>query len=413
MLLIFFLCSVIFKKVVSSLCLKENTAYETSCFLQEHPIFHKKYRNIFDFIFSRSILPCVNLESLYERQNSYPGLRVTIEAKIKLIRDADISENQLISHYPEALEQLLRDHTTKRNIFWATDDYEELGVGYSFSDPICSDLITGKNGKVIMPRVKKDKALQTARVREKAEVFTPSWICNKQNNLIDSAWFGRENVFNVEIANGSYHSWKTIEEKIEFPVGKNWLDYVRANRLEITCGEAPYITSRYDTTTGDFIPVESRIGIIDRKLRIVNENTESSGEWLKAAQSAYQSTYGYEWQGDSLLLAREAMLYTFMENYKLKFGKLPIAKSIRYIAYIISWNIWQMDGLKFVVPCSCHDDIQEDLFGCSHVQPCPGCLSGDNALHNGTYCLIKDWSAGSYNRRGIIKFHTLLKGAKV
>ena len=57
---------------------------------------------------------------------SQPGLSVTIEAKIKLIRDADISENQLISHYPEALEQLLRDHTTKQNIFWATDDYEEL-----------------------------------------------------------------------------------------------------------------------------------------------------------------------------------------------------------------------------------------------------------------------------------------------
>ena len=50
--------------------------------------------------------------------------------------------------------------------------------------------------------------MQQQRSREMAEVFTPSWICNKQNNLIDNAWFGRENVFNVEIDNpdGS-HSW--------------------------------------------------------------------------------------------------------------------------------------------------------------------------------------------------------------
>jgi hypothetical protein len=32
-----------------------------------------------------------------------------------------------------------------------------------------------------------------------AEVFTPSWICNAQNNLIDNTWFGRDNVFNKEI----------------------------------------------------------------------------------------------------------------------------------------------------------------------------------------------------------------------
>lgn len=337
---------------------------------------------------------------------------MTTEAKIKLIRDADISENQLISHYPEALEQLLRDHTTKQNIFWATDDYSDLGPGYGFNDHIFSELITGKNGKVIMPRVKKDKSLQTARIRDKAEVFTPSWICNKQNNLIDAAWFERENVFNVEKSEGCYHSWEPTEGKIQFPAGKTWLDYIRSNRLEITCGEAPYITSRYDTTTGDFIPVERRIGILDRKLRVANENTATSGEWLKAAQTAYQSTYGYEWQGDSLLLAREAMLYTFMENYKLKFGKLPIAKSICYIAYIISWNIWQMDGLKFVVPGSCHDDIQEDLFGEAQIHSCPGCISGNNDMHNGIYCLIKDWSAGTNKNRGIIKFHTLLKGAK-
>ena len=33
-------------------------------------------------------------------------------------------------------------------------------------------------------------------------MFTPSWVCNAQNNLIDDAWFGRKGVFNEEITKG-------------------------------------------------------------------------------------------------------------------------------------------------------------------------------------------------------------------
>jgi len=72
-----------------------------------------------------------------------------------------------------------------------------------------------------MPRVKKDKLLQQIRVRDMAEVFTPLWICNAQNNFIDEAWFGRKNVFNTEIVNpDGFHSWKTNPDKISFPENK-------------------------------------------------------------------------------------------------------------------------------------------------------------------------------------------------
>ena len=63
------------------------------------------------------------------------------------------------------------------------------------------------------------------------------------------------------------------------------------------------------------LQIENRIGILDRKLRVVNENLDSIGEWLKAVETAYKNTYGFEWQGDSLLLAREALLITFIENF--------------------------------------------------------------------------------------------------
>lgn len=66
---------------------------------------------------------------------------------------------------------------------------------------------------VITPRVAKSKESQTTRIRGMAEVFTPSWVCNKQNNLIDCAWFGRENIFNIETEKG----WQTIESKVVFP----------------------------------------------------------------------------------------------------------------------------------------------------------------------------------------------------
>jgi len=331
--------------------------------------------------------------------------------------EIDILENDLVEKYPEVLETLLRDHTTQQNIFWATDNYQELGEMYQFSSQIFIQLITGDNGNIIMPRVKKDKDLQQTRVREMAEVFTPSWICNAQNNLIDNAWFGRENVFNTELVleNGT-KTWEINQDKISFPEGKTWKHYVRDTRLEIACGEAPYITSRYDTTTGDFIPIEKRIGLLDRKLRVINENLDDSGEWLEAAQTAYKNTYAFEWQGDSLLLAREAMLITFIENYILKFGKEPQLKSVQYIAYIISWNVWQMDGLKGVIPMSCGAKKIENknLFGETEItsEQCEGCAKDDIKKHNGIYCLIKDWSNKDLNtdKKGRkIRFVDLIK----
>ena len=50
------------------------------------------------------------------------------------------------------------------------------------------------------------------------------------------------------------------------------------------------------------IPVARRIGILDRKLRVVSENVTTEDEWRKYATHAVQSTYGYEYQGDNLFV---------------------------------------------------------------------------------------------------------------
>lgn len=269
----------------------------------------------------------------------------------------DIIEQELVNLSPRLFNTLLIDHTTKKNICWGTEYYMHLGHDYYPQAPIKKELITGKNTNVIQPRVERETKEQLKRTKENAEVFTPSWVCNEQNNLIDDAWFGNKNVFNIT----KEQSWTTNEQQILFPEGKNWKDYVDSKRLEISCGEAPYLVSRYDTVTGLEIPIKDRVGLLDRKLRIVNENTSNEVEWFKWTKRAFESSYGYDYQGDNLLIARENLLYTFIEYMEYKFGHKPSEKQLQDIARIISWNIWQMDGITFSAPYSERPRVQSQL----------------------------------------------------
>lgn len=316
----------------------------------------------------------------------------------------DIKENVLASLDPKILRILLKDkskETERRNIkdpnmktgiVWATDDYVQYGEGYASNDEITVKAITGSNGNIIRPRIEKSKEEKNARAKVKAEVFTPSWICNKQNNLVDNEWFGYNNAFNTETDGG----WITNENKVLFPdvKGKTWQDYVKTCRLEISCGEAPYLASRYDTVTGYEIPVKDRIGLLDRKLRVVSENVTNTTEWFEWAKKAVQSVYGYEWQGDNVLLARENILYTFVEHYEDKFNESVPTVQLIDIAKVIAWNIWQMDGIKYVVPNTCHDEeeIIPTLFGDETIiHKCVGCTTNDHSEHNGIYARTFDW----------------------
>lgn len=308
----------------------------------------------------------------------------------------------LWENYPEVLSMLLLDHTTHKNIIWATDSYEKKGEGFTFYEEITPNKIIAENEGLVVPRVLKSKEEQSRRIKDKAEVFTPSWVCNAQNNLIDEAWFNRPDVFNKEetLENGS-HIWIRTERAIEFSEekGKTWKDYVRDTRLEITCGEAPYLTSRYDAVSGELIEIPNRIGLLDRKLRVVSENTDNSEDWLYWARIALQNIYGYEMQGDNLFLARNELMLTTIENYYYKFNKIMPSKSIKGISYIISWNLWQMDGLKYVIPGSCYRqpianlNMFEELMDTEpQYQECKACKTGKGE-HIGIKARIRDWKA--------------------
>lgn len=268
----------------------------------------------------------------------------------KLIPTAEIDfvEQNIADMSEELLRILLLDKTTKKYIRWGSDNYKAYGPEYESDQEILPKLITGGNTTIIQPRVAKAIEQQTKRTRDTAEVFTPSWLCNEQNSLVDANWFGRVNVFNII----GKKTWITVTDKIEFPRDKIWKNYVDARRLEVSCGEAPYLISRYDTVTGQSIPISDRIGLLDRKLRVVWENATTEEEWFDWTTRAFQSVYGYDFQGDNVLLARENLLYTFIEYTEARTGVSPSLLQMKKIANIISWNIWQMNGLTMTAPYS-------------------------------------------------------------
>ena len=248
---------------------------------------------------------------------------------IENISAANIQENLLRETMPAILDILLLDHTTSttratKNIIWANENYIQYGFkDYSAKAQIKPDLITKSRGQLIMPRALKSRELQKERTKSKAEVFTPTWIVKKQNDEVDKDY---------------------QDDDLETYVKRIW--------LEITCGEAPYMVSRYDMETGKIIPFTERVGFVDRKLKRINAEVEDKAEWQRLVEEAFKSSYGFEWSGDSLLLARENLLYTYRDYYYAKWLEEPLYGLFEDIAEIISYNVFQMDGLKYIIPLS-------------------------------------------------------------
>ncbi len=307
--------------------------------------------------------------------------------------DIDILEN-ILRHKGDLLDVLLIDRTTKKNIIWATDSYMNRGRGFYPKKRMTADLVTGVYGKLIQPRAAKSVIEQKQRTKDKAEVFTPLKMVDQINKSID--WSG----------------------DIRVPNEKNWKEYVCELKLEVSCGEAPFIVSRYNPTshTGKLIKIDNRVGFLDRKLRVVSEYCSKPKDWLLWSKEAYKASYGYEWQGDNILIARENLLYTLIDYYRAKFGRRPSLSVQLEFAEIISWNIFQMDGLKCVIPMSCkHENRiipgELTLFGETpdevEENECEGCKFSRITKHNGKYVKIMDWSK---NRS--MKFVDLLKQDK-
>ncbi len=296
----------------------------------------------------------------------------------------DIKENSLFRK-GSLLNILLIDRTTKKNIIWATDSYEKYGKEFTPKKQIKPELVTGTYSKLIQPRAAKSLEEQKYRTKDKAEVFTPL-------NVVDQ-----------------------INKSVDVVVTKNnWQEYVKELKLEITCGEAPFIVSRYNPMahTGKLIKLENRVGFLDKKLKIVSKYCDDKKDWLFWAKEAFKASYGYEWQGDNVLLARENLLYTLIDYHEAKFNQQPTLKIQEEFAKIISWNIFQMDGLRYVIPMSCHHEnkiipgaqtLFEKIPDIVEKYECEGCKYNRPNKHNGKYVKIMDWE-----NKKVIRFVDLI-----
>lgn len=175
------------------------------------------------------------------------------------------------------------------------------------------------NPNSIIPRHMKTFVDQKDRTKTKAEVFTPKGIVERMNNSLD------------------INSLEDFEEYIDRKV------------LEVTCGEAPFLTTRYDAATGQQIPCGERVGLLDRKLQRIPDVVDKD-KWIAFANRSLKATYGYEWQEDSIFLARKNLLLDVIEYYIYRFDELPKKDVIEEWANIISYNIFRMDGVRLCIP---------------------------------------------------------------
>lgn len=245
------------------------------------------------------------------------------------LEDIDKPEPLRARDIPSVLEELLKDYTTEDNIMFATDNYADNG--FDFYDKITPEVIN-RADNLIIPRVLKTKDVQKKRTKSKAEVFTPVWIIKKMNDTVDAEYNG----YGLD-------------------------EYLEVTWLEITCGEAPYMCTRYDTVSGEPIPLSERVGFVDRKLRRLSEEVGDEVTWIQKARTAYRSSFGYEYQGDSLFLARENLIQTYIEYYIDRFDKNPSADDLKFIAKIIAQNVFQMDGLSYTLPYKKDVDEADEL----------------------------------------------------
>ena len=246
------------------------------------------------------------------------------------VRSINPIENTIRKQMPKLIDILLLDRTTStdkkpKNIIWGNDNYKKYGVKkYGAVAQIKSELIIVNSENLIVPRSLKNRKLQKERTKSKAEIFTPTWVVKKQNDEVEKNYLE--------------------DDDLETYIKRTW--------LEITCGEAPYMATRYDMETGEIIPLAERVGFVDRKLERINKEIIDKAEWHRLAEWAYKSSYGFEWNGDSLFLARKNLLYTYRDYYFNKWGEEPTQGLFESIAIIISYNIFQMDGIKYIIPLS-------------------------------------------------------------
>ena len=123
----------------------------------------------------------------------------------------------------------------------------------------------------------------------------------------------------------------------------SWQALAKSTVLEPACGETPFITTRYDIETGDIIPLNKRVGFLDRKFAEIDKAVNNEKDWLKWAFEAVNSVWGFDADGGSVLIARTNIVNTFADHLQEKWNRTPTRKELKWLATITQHNYFQDD----------------------------------------------------------------------
>ena len=123
-------------------------------------------------------------------------------------------------------------------------------------------------------------------------------------------------------------------------------------------------------------------------------------------------------ESDNILIARESLFYTFLDYYEAfcrdvlgHEGKLQIS-TLRTIAYIISWNIWQMDGITKTLPLSGEHEqaeIERQQFSLFDDNSEAETVSSANEIQKKTiYAKVAEWSKDGEANRKVNQFKDII-----
>lgn len=181
-----------------------------------------------------------------------------------------------------------------------------------------------------------------------------SW--NRKLNQLDEVWFQRSGVFNTPTAEG----WIPAADPVYFEDPFHWKKYVNQ---QIYVPDLDWGAALTFAGTSENLPLNERMGQLDRELRLVNENVRSQQEWQKRTSTMLARMLGCAKDPIRLFRARLCVLETCREAFQARFGHLPSARDEKALAHIVARNLFQSEDELNTVPFQeMEETLQLSLF---------------------------------------------------
>lgn len=268
--------------------------------------------------------------------------------------DADIIESLDSCCPTRILVTLFKDCAAGRNIVWTDDECVEFGDGFIGDNGIAIEKITNFSSGAIKPHIAKKQGRRFERIMTRAGAIVPSWLFNRMNNSIDAVWLDMRDVSYVknDVERNSGLKRIVFHEKS----GRSGRVYVESHRPGITCGEASFAYSHYDTVTMDASPVGGRIGFSNRMLCVVSEKIGYCREWVRWAPAAPEASSGFEFQCCCLPTCIN-VFGTFWEHQRERWSAGMAEVETGQTVWILLWNILQLNGPICTMPANQMDIV--------------------------------------------------------